>query len=271
MKRLPPLYFVLAATLLAAPAFATHWEGFDGTADCDGWSASGQLIIGSQSTGGCMNYVITLSQDGMIVQQVADCIPFGPTGPQTMGASGTWEGDLCGDYIVSGVFTITGVGDLAGDPERSFETPVTCECDEPGGCTFTPGYWKNHEENWPVFDFALGGVDYVQAELDEILSRPVRGDATVILAHHLIAAMLNVWNGADDGIQGAIDAGNQFLADHGLGSHPSGVLKHEALAIKDELADYNELHCGEGSVMEPNKDFASDESVDWGTVKSLYR
>ena len=52
--------------------------------------------------------------------------------------------------------------------------------------------------------FAIGGVHYTNAELIHIMQTPVGGDATIILAYHLIAAKLNVLNGSDDSINGAI-------------------------------------------------------------------
>ncbi|MBK7701944.1 MAG: hypothetical protein IPI34_03140 [bacterium] len=94
--------------------------------------------------------------------------------------------------------------------------------------------------------FGLGGVAYDQAQLIAIIRRPVRGDATVILAHHLIAAMLNVANGASDDIQDAIDDGNAFLAMYPLGSDPTDPARGQGLAIKDLLAAYNEMGCPDG-------------------------
>ncbi|MBU0741463.1 hypothetical protein KKG45_07950 [bacterium] len=271
MRQTTPLCFILVATLLAAPALATHWEDFNATADCGGWGMTGMIVVGTYGIDSLVEYTVTLSRGGMTVQEHSGAIAFVHTGPSTVEALGLWDGELCGDYSAVGVFTIVGAGDLSGDPMRSFEVMFTCECDEPDACTYTPGFWKNHASAWPILDFAVGGVDYVQSELIGIVQRPVRGDATVILAHHLIAAMLNVWNGADDGIQGAIDAGNQFLADHGLGSRPSGDLKQVALAIKNELAAYNELECDDDDSADTMKNLPDDEPANWGTVKSIYR
>ncbi len=268
MRKTTLLLTILAATLLAAPALATHWEDFSGMADCEGWSMTGVIVVGNLGISGHIDYTVTLSQGGMTVEEHNGSVPFDQTGPSNVDAMGSWSGELCGDFTAIGVFTIV-ADDIGGDPMRAFEVMFTCECDEPGeACNFTPGYWKNHPEDWPMADFAVGGEDYVQSELIEILQRPVRGDATVILAHHLIAAMLNVMGGSDDYIQGAIDDGNQFLDDHGLGSRPSGALKGEAIGIKNELAGYNELGCEEE---EAGKSLPHDDSMDWGTLKTIYR
>jgi hypothetical protein len=60
----------------------------------------------------------------------------------------------------------------------------------------TQGYWKNHPEQWPVNALMLGGRMYPQAQLLLLLDTPPRGDASVILARQLIAAMLNESSGA---------------------------------------------------------------------------
>jgi hypothetical protein len=43
----------------------------------------------------------------------------------------------------------------------------------------------------------LGGTTYAQAQLLTILNTPVKGDASVILADQLIAALLNLARGSD--------------------------------------------------------------------------
>jgi hypothetical protein len=65
------------------------------------------------------------------------------------------------------------------------------------GCPTGQGYWKNHTEVWPVTELVLGGQTYTQLELIGILNLPVAGDASINLAHQLIAAKLNVVNGTD--------------------------------------------------------------------------
>jgi hypothetical protein len=64
-------------------------------------------------------------------------------------------------------------------------------------CTYTIGYWKNHQAAWPVASLTIGGITYTQAQLLNILNTPPGGDATYILAHQLIAAKLNVAQGAN--------------------------------------------------------------------------
>jgi len=70
------------------------------------------------------------------------------------------------------------------------------------GCTLTQGFWKNHggrgpqPNAWPVSSLTLGTHAYTQNELLDILEQPVAGNGLVSLAHQLIAAKLNIANGA---------------------------------------------------------------------------
>lgn len=68
-------------------------------------------------------------------------------------------------------------------------------------CVRTPGYWQTHPQDWPADHLVLGRVDYPghtysQSELLVILALQARGDASVILATQLIAAKLNILQGA---------------------------------------------------------------------------
>lgn len=80
-------------------------------------------------------------------------------------------------------------------------------------CPSGQGYWKNHGEAWPVTDLMLGSQMYTQAELIAILNTEPAGDASLILAHQLIAAKLNIATGADStAISGMVAQGDALLA-----------------------------------------------------------
>ena len=68
------------------------------------------------------------------------------------------------------------------------------------GCSLTQGFWKNHPEDWPVTTLTLGTVSYSQTDLLKILGQPVKGNGLVSLAHQLIAAKLNIANGASGAV-----------------------------------------------------------------------
>ena len=58
--------------------------------------------------------------------------------------------------------------------------------------TYTPGYWKNHPEDWPVDLIEIGGITYTKSQAIRLLRTPPRGDAWIILAQKVIAAKLSM-------------------------------------------------------------------------------
>src|SRR5687768_17149872 len=85
-------------------------------------------------------------------------------------------------------------------------------------CVRSHGYWKNHVAEWPVASQVLGdpafaGHTYQQHDLLSLLNGPAQGDASVILAMQLIAAKLNVANGASaEPIAGWLTRADALLA-----------------------------------------------------------
>jgi hypothetical protein len=67
-------------------------------------------------------------------------------------------------------------------------------------CPLGTGFWKSHASLWPVTSLTLGTVTYSQAQLLAILKLSpgsgTKADASLILAQQLIAAKLNLANGA---------------------------------------------------------------------------
>lgn len=112
----------------------------------------------------------------------------------------------------------------------------------PGGCVRGQGYWKNHPEAWPVTELQLGNVTYAQDELLSILRQPVRGNGLVLLAHQLIAAELNIANGADPScIQDAIAQANALIGDLVIPPVGNGYLApRDVSALASMLGQYNE-------------------------------
>src|SRR5437867_220085 len=71
-------------------------------------------------------------------------------------------------------------------PKASAQSVATKTCPP-----LSQGFWKNHASAWKVTSLTLGTRNYTQAQLLAILETPPRGDASLILAHQLIAAKLN--------------------------------------------------------------------------------
>jgi hypothetical protein len=123
------------------------------------------------------------------------------------------------------------------------------------GCTLTQGFWKNHEEDWPVDELTIGGATYDKQELLDLFDTPPKGDKSMILAHQLMAAMLNVASGASSSaIADTLEGAQDWMAEHkdGDGRLPYGVsASEEAVALSGALADFNEGkegpgHCDDG-------------------------
>jgi N-acetylneuraminic acid mutarotase len=120
------------------------------------------------------------------------------------------------------------------------ETPTPTPT--PGGCVYGQGYWKNHPDQWPVAQLQLGNVTYDQQQLLDILHQPVRGNGLVLLAHQLIAAKLNIDNGADGScIQQIIADADALIGDLVVPPVGTGYLApRDVSALADTLDQYNE-------------------------------
>lgn len=135
-------------------------------------------------------------------------------------------------------------------------------------CTFTQGYWKTHPEAWPVASLMLGGVTYTAAQLLDILNTPAQGNGLIFLAHQVIAAKLNLANGATIpvDVQNAIDAADALIG--GLVVPPVGggsLAPSSASALTQTIDEYNNGitgpgHCGATPA----------EPATWGELKTRY-
>jgi len=90
-------------------------------------------------------------------------------------------------------------------------------------CPRSQGFWKNHLSDWPVESLKLGDETYTMREAVILMKMPTRGDASIILARHLIAAKLNIENGANPApADEIIEAADELLAKF-RGRLPYGV------------------------------------------------
>jgi hypothetical protein len=125
-----------------------------------------------------------------------------------------------------------------------FFTVLPCQ----SSCTLTQGYWKNHADAWPVASLTLGTTSYSSDQLLDILNQPTGGNGLVSLAHQLIAAKLNVANGAaPDDVAAAIAAADALIG--GLVVPPVGTDSlHPSVtsALNTTLTNYNEGIIGPG-------------------------
>lgn len=132
---------------------------------------------------------------------------------------------------------------------------VTCKPTEEG-CTFTQGFWKNHPEAWPVSSLTLGSVSYTDVQLGAIFDEPVSGNGLISLAHQLIAAKLNIANGASSTDVGDdIDAADALIGALVVPPVGSGHLDPDTTsALVDALTDFNEGIAGPGHCEEEEEE-----------------
>lgn len=156
--------------------------------------------------------------------------------------------------INSGIINVGGLhpsGALVAPPAGSDGLAITLirdiSCDP--GCTFTQGYWKNHnrfrkQKNqntpWPIDeDTLLCGETW----LDNLKTSPKKGNAFYILSHQWIAASLNVANGADDSDIAAELAEAEVLLNSCVFNTTD---RFRAIELAGILGDFNEGTTGPG-------------------------
>ena len=109
-------------------------------------------------------------------------------------------------------------------------------------CTLTQGFWKTHPDAWPTETIMIGRVTYTKEEALRVLSTPPKGgDATYILAHQLIAAKLNMLNGADGTtVVFTINAADAWLSTHPLGTGgPTSADRETGILLAGQLDAFN--------------------------------
>ena len=143
-------------------------------------------------------------------------------------------------------------GNLSTDNDYVLKS-VTTHSETGGGCTFTQGYWKNHSgikanipNTWPVNNLTLGTVNYTQAQLIAIMQASTAGNGLLSLAQQLIAAKLNVANGASPAPQAIADA-DALIGGLVIPPVGSGFLAPATTsALNTALTNFNEGTTGPG-------------------------
>jgi hypothetical protein len=256
---------VCAGAGTGAPAgFSLQWitagqlalgpDGIAGTLDDNTWPASDSLDLCKASFSGNANgSSYNLGTGQCTSAQIGDNL-FDDPGASSNCASIPLA---CGT-----TYAVRGFAHATSSLNRSAFTPnlfcTTAACEPSGGCTLTQGYWKTHgpaatgnnTNEWPVTDLMLGSVSYDQLQLQSIFNTQAQGNGLLSLAHQLIAAKLNVANGADDSsIAGAIVSADALIGSLvvvvppvGAGSLPSSATS----ALTATLASFNEGLIGPG-------------------------
>ncbi len=119
-------------------------------------------------------------------------------------------------YLNTGSITLlyTGIS-YKGNKQSLIKFDIrTCQNVSPG--TGTPGFWKNHDEVWPVDSITVGGVIYTKEEAISYLWMPEKGDKTYTIFRALVSAKLNILIGNNDScIAESISAADNWLLTYG--------------------------------------------------------
>jgi len=127
----------------------------------------------------------------------------------------------------------------------AFSATTTCStepCVSDGGCTYTQGFWATHG---PI---PVGNVSYTDLQLLSIFNTPAQGNGLLTLAHQLIAAKLNIANGADStDIAQAISDADALIGSLVVPPVGGGFLAPGATStLVQALTAYNEGVTGPG-------------------------
>jgi hypothetical protein len=197
--------------------------------------------------------------NGIVIAEVGDM--FDETGVFT---NYNYELDENTEYV----FRVRAKGDANGTASLNSANVFTGTIPHTENCTFTQGYWKNHPEAWPVSSLTLGTVVYSATQLLAILNQPAAGNGLISLAHQLIAAKLNLAQGADPtAITGSNLAADALIGGLVIPPVGGGFLAPGAVSgLESILDDFNNgltgpSHCAETPA----------KSSTWGRLKAIYR
>lgn len=270
MKR-NALVLLSALLLLTVSSSVFAYDEIVISGDCDGWTMSATLMFGEADEMD-IEYAVDLYDDsGTLVYHYyteetihRDNANFTRTG--------SWDTELCGDQTLHIALTFYGPWGTYTD---NAEVTFTCECLPQGdGCTYPPIFWARHPDKWPVEELTVGCETYTKAEMIDLMFKKSCGDITIRLFRQLVAAKLNVLNGADDSIEKWITAGDDFLCEHPYGSRPCRRAWRKAFRIKLHLFFYNWRPCncaltdGLFAIEAPEEEAATEETS-WGSIKKM--
>ena len=257
------LDILVCAGATGAPAgFSLQWvtaeqlangpDGISGTLDDNTWPASDSLGLCKASFSGNANgSIYNLGKNACTSVNVGDNL-FDDPGASSNCASTPLE---CGTTYAFRSFAHANASLF----RSNFTSNLFCStpaCEPVDGCTFTQGYWKTHGpiptgnnvNEWPVTGLTLGNVAYTDLQLQAIFDTPAAGNGLISLAHQLMAAKLNIANGADDSsIAAAIAAADALIGNLVVPPAGAGSLSNASTsALTGMLTDFNEGTIGPG-------------------------
>jgi hypothetical protein len=153
-------------------------------------------------------------------------------------------------------------------PQSELSTNYLASTDREDFCIHSQGYWKSHPGAWPVASLTLGSVSYTKTQLLSILGKPAYGNGLISLAHQLIAAKLNVANGASSApVASTIAAADAQIGALVVPPIGSGFLDPSSTETKTSTLEAYNTDVTSANLCSGTP----SRTATWGQIKSLYR
>jgi hypothetical protein len=279
--RKPITIFTIVLALILTQGKAVQAQSIDlnGNADCEGWNAQAQLTFPAGVFSAGLDYTVILTSRAG--EEVARSEWTGQVNRYEEPVMMTMYGDAWGlaldsSYAVSFVFHFLSeeavlnlelvCGEIGGEPEPVEEA-----------CRLSPGFWKNHPEDWPVDTLYIGGTEMDQDQLVQQLRSFARRNPFRLMIRELVAAKLNVANGCDSSINQVIEDADRFLIQHPTTHNFRRTRVPQLRELRHALSVYNKSGCGEQG-MERDDFFRNTrdktveiEQTSFSSLKAMYR
>jgi hypothetical protein len=129
------------------------------------------------------------------------------------------------------------------DETVPFDTQATGRILNDDWCPRNVGYWKHNPGTWPTDRLVIGGIEYDQQSLVDLLDDHSNRDASIRLARELMAAQFNLLVGSPPTILQVVEQADAFLVTYPPGSAPNGAERRRADGFSEQLNDYNAGPC----------------------------
>lgn len=304
MRTILSVAAILTALIMPSVAHAVILDQVSGSADCNGWQADVTIWFLEGSNQALLTYAVVLTDAaGAEVQRfdVTEEVPMLPGQLVTTSYTGAWNSTPGDGWQVQADFSLLDVYDGGSNATTgAFITTVDCPGSDGGTapppvCVQPPGWWRRHRGEWPTDHMILGDQALDGDQIMQILRRPAWGNPALLLARHVVAAKFNVLIDHSADMEDALNAADDFLAEHPPvptrggkrdGWRRTRMDRREVRRLAMPILWYNWSGCRGEDPQAATGPVAVDldlmdkafteaespgESVSFGTLKSLYR